>query len=94
MYLCSVYNARRGAGRELQLDSQVRLFRDGVEVFRTAFDRIVPLTVTANQITVGGLLQFHRTIQPGSYLLEIAVTDRLAKARTRVTQTVDFEVIE
>jgi hypothetical protein len=31
---------------------------------------------------------------PGSYLLEIAVTDRLAKKGARATQTIDFDVVD
>jgi hypothetical protein len=94
MYLCTVYNARRGSSGEPQLEAEVRLYRDGTEVLRRAPERVDPLQEASGQPVVGGLLQFRHSMPPGSYLLELVVADRLAKTKARATQTVDFEIVE
>jgi VWFA-related protein len=93
-YLCTVYNARRGPAGAPQLETEVRLYRDGAEVFRSPRAlEIVPGT-TAGEFMVGGTLRFREAFPPGTYVLEVAITDRLAKKNGRTTQTIDFDVIE
>lgn len=91
-YVCSVYNARRGTGGQPQLHVELRLYRDGVEVFRSEPAGAL-LQADGTGTMVGGLLRFGPEMVPGSYLLELAVTDKLAKKAARATQTIDFEVL-
>lgn len=87
-------STRRGdrSGRP-QIESEIRLFRDGAEVFRSA-PRPVDAAPQATELLAGGVLKFGPETPPGSYLLQITVTDRLAKRDGRATQTIDFDVIE
>ena len=42
----------------------------------------------------GGVLRLNANAQPGEYILQIVVTDQLArKNKSKVTQWVDFEVL-
>ena len=91
-YLVAVYNARRGPKGEPQLQSEVRLYRDGVEVFRGQ-PRPVEPTKGQGEVLTGGTLRFREAFPPGSYILELAVIDRLAKKNARATQTIDFDVV-
>ena len=75
------------------MESAIRLLRDGVEVFRSGPQPVHASTDPA-ELAVGGTLQLGPAITPGSYLLEISVTDRGAKKPRRATQTIDFEVID
>jgi VWFA-related protein len=93
-YGCYVYNARRGPSGQPQLESETRLYRNGVEVLRAEPRPVVLTPEMGGQVIAGGVLRFGPTMLPGSYLLEIAVTDRLAKKRARATQTIDFDVID
>jgi VWFA-related protein len=91
-YLCAVYNAKRESSGQPQLESQIRLFRDGREVFRSASPAI-EFVPQDRRILAAGMLGFGKGFPPGSYVLELTVTDRLAKKNARATQTIDFDVV-
>jgi VWFA-related protein len=93
-YGCYIYNARVGSSRQPQLESEVRLYRDGTEVLRSGPRPVDTPTDTAQQLFAGGVLKLGQAMTPGTYVLEIEVTDRLAKEHPRATQTVDFDVSE
>jgi VWFA-related protein len=93
-YGCYIYNARVGSSRQPQLESEVRLYRDGTEVLRSGPRPVDTPTDTAQQLFAGGVLKLGQAMTPGTYVLEIEVTDRLAKKHSRATQTVDFDVSE
>jgi VWFA-related protein len=92
-YAWYIYNARVSSSGRPRLESEVRLYRDGSEVFRSGPDPVVPVTHTAQQVFAGGVLELGQAMTPGTYVLEVAVTDRGAKKHSRATQTVDFDVI-
>jgi VWFA-related protein len=92
-YFCSVYNARRAATGHPQIESEVRLFREGVLVFRSG-PHPIHQTPGSPDDAASGVLQLGTDTPPGSYVLELTVTDRLAKKQNRATQTIDFEVID
>jgi VWFA-related protein len=77
-----------------QLESQIRLYRDGQLVFASE-----PRSLSAagasdlKHLRVGGAIQLGKQFAPGDYTLEIVVIDRLAKTKRSVaTQWVDFEL--
>ncbi len=90
-YVCSVYNARRGPDGLPQLDTEARLYREGLEVFRSAVRGTLPVPAGTAPL-IGGVLHLEADMPPGDYVLELTVSDRLAKKATRTTQTVDFSV--
>ena len=78
-----------------QLTTQMRLFRDGKTIFT---GKIAPLSLTGQtdlkRITAGGFLQIGTDMTPGEYVLQVVVTDALAKDKYRTaTQWMDFEIV-
>ena len=89
-----VYNAK--ASPAPQLTTQLRLFRDGQLVFT---GKVNPLDVTGQtdlkRITGGAGLQLGAEMSPGEYVLQVIVTDALAKEKQRTaTQWMDFEIVK
>jgi VWFA-related protein len=92
-----IYNAQIGkAATRPQLQTQMRLFRDGKEIFT---GHVQPLD-SGNQpdlkrLTAGGGLQLGTDMTPGEYILQTIVTDPLAKDKYRTaTQWIDFEIVK
>jgi hypothetical protein len=92
-----VYNARldKTTG-DPQLEFQSRLFKDGQLNYSSP---VTPLQLTEHRdpirIGIGGKLNLKKSQEPGRYVLQILITDKLAKEKYRIaTQWTDFEVIE
>lgn len=93
-YVSYVYNAKRGRGGQPSLDAEIRLYREGTEIFRNEPRALTPSPETPGEIVAAGVLQLGEATPPGSYLLEIVVTDKLTKKPVRATQTIDFEIVD
>lgn len=79
-----------------QVTTQIRLLRDGQEVFA---GRVNPFDLTGQadikQLIAGGRLQTGGPMVPGQYILQVVVTDLLAKGKFRTaTQWIDFEIVK
>jgi len=92
-----VYNAQlnKALGRS-QVETQMRLFRDGREIFA---GRVEPLEMNdqtdLKRLVAGGAFQLGTNMTPGEYILQIIATDPLAKTKYRVaTQWIDFEIVK
>ncbi len=77
-----------------QLTSQTRIFLDGKLIYT---GEIVPLAVAGQadlqRITGGSRILLGSDFPMGEYILQIIVTDNLAKEKQRTaTQWIDFEV--
>lgn len=97
LYGFGIYNARIDkATRKPQVQTQVKLFRDGREVFtgkEVAFD--AGSQTDLNRLSTTGGIQLGSQMQPGEYVLQVIVTDLLRKDKYRVTsQWTDFEVVK
>ncbi|MET0622945.1 MAG: VWA domain-containing protein [Pyrinomonadaceae bacterium] len=96
-YGLHIFNAKlEGAGGASRMQTQVRLFRDGKPVFTS---QALPFAGrpqnAAGDLGAGGQLRLGRELVPGEYVLQLVVTDLLAKEKYRVaTQWVDFEIVE
>jgi hypothetical protein len=96
-YSYSIYNAQLDGAGHPQLQTQMRLFRDGKEVFTGK-----PLSFNPGQQTdmkrlnSGGRLVVGSVLAPGEYVLQVTVTDALARNRRYGTtaQWIDFEIIK
>lgn len=93
----AIYNARVDkATRRPQLTAQTRIFRDGKIVFNGTpsavnFDSLPDL----KRIELGGRIELRESLPPGEYILQIVVTDALAKEKHRTaTQWSDFEIVK
>ena len=97
LYGFGIYNARiDNATGKPQVQTQMKLFRDGREVFtgkEVAFD--AGSQSDLNRLTATGAIQLGSQMQPGEYVLQVIVTDLLRKDKYRVTsQWTDFEVVK
>ncbi len=96
-YLYNIYNPKLDrATRTPQLQTQLRLFREGQQVFA---GQMAPFDVT-DQTDKKRLLHWARlrlgtNLPPGEYALQVVVTDMLASEKRRtMTQWVDFEIMK
>ena len=92
-----IYNAQldRAASRP-QLTTQVRLFRDGKLLFA---GKELPFNADRQadlkRLVAGGRLQLGTSLPPGEYVLQVIVTDTLAKEKYRTaSQWIDFEIVK
>ena len=94
-YGLEIYNARLDALKVPKLITKVRVFRDGKLVLDGREMPVDPLGQTDTQhVKTAGALAIGNKLLPGDYILQIIVTDQLAKAKEQVaTQFVQFEVI-
>jgi VWFA-related protein len=97
VYALAIYNAKidNTTGKP-NLTIQVRLFRNGELVFT---GNEVPFTAREpsdpKRLGGGGGIQLGTSMPPGEYVLQIVVTDLLAKDKYRVaTQWMDFEIVK
>lgn len=92
-YGYEVYNAHLDKNtRRPQLQSQVRLFRDNQLVFS---GRVLDLNgqPDSKRLVALGRLPLGSNLPPGDYVLQVIVTDPLAKEKNRVaSQWIDFEI--
>lgn len=96
-YSYSIYNAKLDQSNQPQLQTQMRLFRDSKEVFTGK-----PLVFSPGKQTdmkhldAGGRLVVGTSLAPGQYVLQVTVTDTLAKNKRKsvVTQWTDFEIVK
>jgi len=96
-YACMVYNARVDkATSRPQLETQLRLLRDGKPVFVGKVNPFDPgQQKDLTRIVAGGSLLLGNELQPGDYALQLIVTDKLAKEESRVVgQWIDFEIVK
>jgi len=92
-----IYNARLDkATSRPQLTAQTRIFRDGQPVYTgNATPLGLAQPVDLNRIPLSGRLQLGSNLTPGEYVLQVVVTDALAKEKYRTaTQWIDFEIVK
>jgi hypothetical protein len=95
-YVYTIFNAQldRATGQP-QLQTQVRLFRDSRELYRgkpTPYD--MGDQRDGKSLRAGGRIELSRDAAPGEYVLQIVVTDALAKDNRTATQWIDFEIVK
>jgi VWFA-related protein len=95
-YGYEIYNAKVVAGQQPNLTTQIRMFRDGKMILE---GKQIPLDLSGQsdlqRIKATGAINLGSGILPGDYVLQIVVTDALAKAKSKIaTQFVQFEIIQ
>jgi VWFA-related protein len=94
-YGLSIFNAKPGSAEGGSLTWQMRLFRDGKMIFEGKPQPATAKSAQALQPSLAGSLLLGREMLPGDYVIQITVTDKLAKEKyNTATQFVQFEVIE
>lgn len=95
-YSYTIYNAALDDTKKPQLQTQMRLFRDGKEVFTGKQLAFSPGQQTdMKNLDAGGRLIVGTALTPGQYVLQVTVTDALAKNQRYGTssQWIDFEIV-
>lgn len=94
-YGFTIYNAKI-AGNAPNLSYQTRIFREGKPIFESS-PQPVPSSSNhdANGVNLTAALALGTEMEPGDYVLQIAITDNLAKPKENTaTQFVQFEIID
>jgi hypothetical protein len=94
LYGYEVLNAHLDSAKMPQLEAQTRIFRDGKQVYE---GQAMPLSMAGQldpkRFVAGGSMRLGPQISAGDYVLQVTVTDKLAKDKYRqATQWVDFEI--
>ncbi|MBL8182420.1 MAG: VWA domain-containing protein [Blastocatellia bacterium] len=93
-YGYEIYNAKGTTAQDLK--AKVRIFRDG-KLFYEGTEQPVDASgqSSAKGIKAAGALAIGQKLTPGDYVLQIVVTDKLAKAKQQMAaQFVQFEVVD
>ena len=95
-YGYEIYNAKVNNLKSIDATVRVRVFRDG-KLFYEGTEAKVDTSAKSDprHIRSAGALAIGRTMTPGDYILQVVVTDKLAKTKSQIaTQFVQFEVVE
>jgi hypothetical protein len=94
-YAFAVYNAsRERTGGAPGLDVQLALARDGVPLSIVP-GPTVPVPAAGGAVPVAGALRLAQQLTPGTYTLQVLVTDPARPAGARAAaQQIDFEVLD
>jgi VWFA-related protein len=94
-YGTEVFNAKLDASKKPAVTYQMRIFRDGKLFFEGKQQPVIISNQAGyNKIDVNGSLNLGAVMQPGDYVLQIVVTDNLAKEKRKIaTQFVQFEIV-
>ncbi|MGB2753060.1 MAG: VWA domain-containing protein [Pyrinomonadaceae bacterium] len=93
-YGLEIYNAKIGSAKQPQLQTKIRVFRDGkllLDGTQKPFELFGQTDMTHLKLT--GAVAIGEKMLPGDYVLQLIVTDTLAKTKQQIaTQFVEFEV--
>lgn len=94
-YVSEIYNAKLDKSQKAQIQSQIKVFKDGKAVLEIP---VKPFETEGQKdmqrITFGGKIALGKELAPGEYILQIIVKDMLAKEKNNLTtQWVQFEIV-
>ena len=93
-YGFTIYNAKR-TGVTPNLSYQTKIFRDGKSIFESAVRPVELLNNDPRVVDFSAALALGTSMVPGDYVLQITVTDNLAKPKQNTTtQFVQFEMVD
>ncbi len=95
-YALEVYNTQISSQKRSDLYIRTRLFRDNILVYEGTDVPIISDSAESSPIKpTSGAINLGTNLKPGDYILQIIVTDKLAKEKRQIaTQFVQFEIIE
>jgi hypothetical protein len=92
-YGLSIYNTKPGSIEGGNVESLIRVFRDGKMIFEGK-PQTVPFNGPKSHELLGSLV-LGTEMTPGDYVLQVVVTDKLAKEKyNSASQFVQFEIVE
>jgi VWFA-related protein len=96
VYGVEIYNAQvdKTTGK-VNLEAKPRIFKNGQQLFD---GNIIPFDAGGQtdmkRVTLVGAIQLGSQMEPGEYVLQLVVTDRLAKEKNRIaTQWIPFDIV-
>lgn len=95
-YGFEVYNSRLDGSKKPALSTRVRVYRDG-KLLLDGRDQAVDVSgqTDAERWKVSGAVSLAKQMEAGDYILQVIVTDALAKEKQRIaTQFVQFQVVD
>jgi hypothetical protein len=95
-YGFEIYNAALNPSKRPQLTTRIRVFRDG-KIFLDGKEKPVDLEgqIDLQRIRSSGALAIGEQMPPGDYILQVIITDPLAKKNRQVaSQFVAFEIVQ
>jgi len=95
-YGYEIYNAKLDPSKEPHLMARVRVFRDG-KLFYEGRDAAIQIEGQNDpqHLKNAGALAIGKNMDPGDYVLQVVVTDTLAKQKQQIaTQFIEFEVVQ
>ena len=95
-YMTVIYNAKTKKKNPPDLESQIVLYKDGIEHYKSEAEAINFSGVNDfKRIPIRKKLQLADTMQPGDYILQFVVKDKNAKEKESLAaQTLSFKVAE
>jgi VWFA-related protein len=94
-YGLSAFNPKPGSVSGGNLQFSIRLFRDGQMIFEGKPQTVQTTEAAAKSVNLAGSIVLGSVMTPGDYVMQIAVTDKLAKEKYQSSsQFVQFEVVE
>ena len=94
-YGFDIYNSANKESTSKALTFRTRLYFEGDRIHEGKDSPIEALQQGNNIVTAAGGINLHSDLKPGSYVLQIIVTDKLAKKKQQIaTQFVQFEIVE
>jgi len=96
IFAYSIYNAALSEATHLpQLSTEAHIFRDGKLVFTGPPSTIDAAQFDLKRVPSVGRLQLGPEFEPGQYVLQVVVTDQLAKEKQQIaSQWIDFEIVK
>jgi VWFA-related protein len=92
-YGCEIFNAKRDAGQHPDVVVQARVFHGGEQVLTGRMTLEPGSAAEPQRLAAGGRVTLGRDLTPGVYVLQVVITDKLARSKfTTATQSMDFEI--
>jgi VWFA-related protein len=93
-YAAVIYNAKFSQERPADLESNVVLYREGAEIFRSKAEKVALSDVhDFKRIPLKGELFLDAATKPGDYVLRLQIWDKQVNGnQNRASQTLSFEV--
>jgi len=93
VYDYEILNARTGDNQHPELEVETRLFHEGERIHSERTTLTPSKTLDPLRFIASGHWSISREMAPGEYVLQVIVTDKLARAKfSAATQFVNFEI--
>lgn len=94
LFSAAIYNALLNANKS-NIVMQGRLFREGKEVYTSPILNVDNADQPdMSRILANGVIRLDPSLTPGSYYLQLTVTDNLREKQPPVIQWIDFEIVK